>query len=68
MKYFTNNEMKEIAVKFMKEGVLYYKWNTMLSLHEKFNSKSKKPYEPFEKCLSDWLRAREEFMKAINHQ
>lgn len=32
MKYFTNNEMKEIAVKFMKERVLYYKWNTMLSL------------------------------------
>lgn len=52
----------------MKERVLYYKWNTMLSLHEKFKSKSKKPYEPFEKCLSDWLRAREEFMKAINHQ
>ena len=68
MKYFTNNEMKGIAVKLMKERVLYYKWNTMLSLHEKFNSKSKKPYEPFEKCLSGWLRAREDFMKAINHQ
>lgn len=68
MKYFTNNEMKEIAVKFMKERVLYYKWNIMLSLHEKFNSKSKKPYEPFEKCLSDWLLAREDFMKAINHR
>lgn len=43
MKYFTNNEMKEIAVKFMKERALYYKWNIMLSLHEKFNSKSKSP-------------------------
>ena len=68
MKYFTDNEMKEIAVKFMKERVLYYECNIMLFLHEKFNSKSKKPYEPFEKCLSDWLWAREDFMKAINHQ
>lgn len=43
MKYFTNNEMKEIAVKFMKERVLYYKWNTMLSLHEKFKARAKSP-------------------------